>query len=28
LVAGKPALYACRNMSCGMPITDPLQVAL
>jgi uncharacterized protein YyaL (SSP411 family) len=28
LVNGKPALYACRNMSCQAPVTDPEQVAL
>jgi hypothetical protein len=26
LVDGKPALYACRNMSCEPPITDPAKV--
>jgi hypothetical protein len=27
LVDGKPALYVCRSMTCGTPITDPHQVA-
>jgi uncharacterized protein YyaL (SSP411 family) len=27
LVAGEPALYVCRNMSCRAPITDPNAVA-
>jgi len=24
LVAGRPALYICRNMACETPITDPV----
>jgi hypothetical protein len=27
LVAGKPALYVCRNYACEAPITDPAQIA-
>jgi hypothetical protein len=28
LVAGKPALYACRNMTCEAPVTDPAALSL